>query len=404
MSGSFRHAVRSWPFLPALLSAACTPTPAPAPPDGAGPEPAIVVPSASSVTTAQPPPVESGVEAPAFSDDWVTFLQTPHPEFSSIEIQPGAPSAQPVPPSCAALHRRYVQAPDLAWFTCAKATTGETWAVVAWIGPLPPEGLFTHGRWRVVVERNGRVQEGPEQEYKIVLASGCTTPPACMVDQHYFGVTPPTVLWLVDLEGDGVSEAFALSFEQLTQAGPTEFAVTLWQLTSHGVALHDLSRSFRVFAAADCDGDHRPEVVYNPYAAHGLGDFRLRFGYLVRSSAEYWSLLGQFDAKGQWVTDGPLARAYAARHCRAAPGDPFSGPPGGWPGALHCAKLWGASSSKLAGLLRAACTSPKSEAAVTACKENRGALERMTKATLPLTLQAADAAAALPKGCFENYE
>jgi len=364
-----------------------------------------VVPPAANATTVVPLPLENGVDDQAFSDEWVTFLQTPHPEFSSIFIEPGAPLSKTVPPACAALYRRYVHAPDLALFACAKATTGETWAVVAWIGPLPPEDSFTtHGRWRVVVERNGLVQEGPEQEYEIVLATGCTTPPQCLMDQHYFGVTPPTDFWLVDLEGDGVSEAFALSFEKLTQAGPNEFAVTLWQLTSSGVALHDLSRSLRLFAAADCDGDHRPEVVFNPYAAPDLGDFRLHFGYWVRSSSEFWSLLGQFDEKGHWVTDGPLARAYAAGRCPAAPGDPFSGRPGGWPAALHCAKLWGEKSSRLTGLLRRACTHPRDEAAVMACKENRGALERMLKATLPLILRAGDASAAWPKGCFENYE
>lgn len=103
------------------------------------------------------------------------------------------------------------------------------------------------------------------------------------------------------------------------------------------------------------------------------------------------------------MTDGPLARAYAARHCPAAPGDPFSGGAGGWPAALHCAKLWGEKSSKLTGLLSQACANPRDEAVATTCKENRSTLERMSKAKLPLTLKAADAAVAWPKGCFENY-
>lgn len=392
----------------ALVSMGCTSSPPPVPPQP------VLVPAPEASRPAPVPPSAGEDEWDDYvpPDDWVTFRQTPHPEFTSIRIKPGAPLSKSAPPVCAALYRRYARAPDLAWFACAKATTGETWAGVAWIGPLPPEDSFTtRGRWRVVVDRNGRVQEGPEQKYEIVLGEGCETPPACFVGQHYTGVTPPTDFWLVDLDGDKVSEALALSYEALSQVGASESAVTLWQLTSSGggrgpgsVVLHDLSRSLRIFGAADCDGDHRPEVVVNPYATPDVGDFRLRFGNLVRSSSEFWSLLGQFDKTGQWVTDGPLARAYAAKQCPAAPGNPFSGRPSSWPAQLHCAKLWGANSRKLRAELRAACSQPRDEATATACSDNQAALERMAQATLPLTLQAADTAAAWPKGCFENYE
>lgn len=389
----------------------CAPSSPPAPPQTS--KPVASTSEASRAETAPSAAAENDWDDYVPPDEWVTFRQTPHPEFSSIAIRQGTPVPQSASPACAALYRRYVRAPDLAWFACAKATTGETWAVVAWIGPLPPRDSFrTHGRWRVVVDRNGRVQESPEQKYEVTLGEGCATPPACLAGQHYVGVTPPTSFWLVDLDGDKVSEAFSLSYEALSQVGASEFAVTLWQLTSSGdggrgvdsLVLHDLSRSFRIFAAADCDGDHRPEVVVNPYAAPDAGDFRLRFGNLVRSSSEFWSLLGQFDEDGQWVTDGPLARAYAARQCPVAPGNPFSGRASSWPAQLHCAKLWGADSAKLTAELRAACTQPRDEPTATACKDNRAALERMVQAKLPLTLRARDTAAAWPKGCFENYE
>jgi len=97
---------------------------------------------------APPPPARSAVstneaaraKALKFEDEWVTFVERPNPEFSAVNFEPAEAPPRDAPAPCTALYQSYgKKQKGLGDFSCAVAPSGEVWASVTTVGPLPAD-------------------------------------------------------------------------------------------------------------------------------------------------------------------------------------------------------------------------------------------------------------------------
>jgi len=320
-------------------------------------------------------------------------------------FQPGRPFPKDADAGCVSLYRHFQKAKGLANFTCARAPSGELWASVVTVELLPEDAqrASTPAQWRLAVQSGARISEGPPQHFDLIGGVPCVPddPPACLLPaQHFEGMRPPMGFRFADVDLDHRSEVFAISSEEVTTAGPFEFSITLWRFNASKVELHDLSQRGSIIGLAACAGDARPEIAYSPYRTAG-SDTRLRVLDRARFSSQYWSLLAEFGAHGELVTNGAAAQSYSRRDCTDPNPAPFTAPAHAWPQTLHCAKLWGTPPKQLLEVLASACKQPLDDEARNACRDNRAVLERMVQTPLPFVLSGAAAPKLLPEGCFD---
>jgi len=139
---------------------------------------AEVVSDASSPATAASP-VGTNEVAHAkvfkFEDEWVTFVEKPNPDLGAVSFEPGEALPQDAPAACVAMYQRYgKKQKGLGDFSCAVAPSGEVWASVTTVGPLPADAqkMPTRGEWRLVVQIEAKLLEGPLQRFGITLGEG----------------------------------------------------------------------------------------------------------------------------------------------------------------------------------------------------------------------------------------
>ncbi|HTQ05828.1 MAG TPA: hypothetical protein VMI54_18325 [Polyangiaceae bacterium] len=315
------------------------------------------------------------------------------------------PDVKALSAPCRSLYERFAKkVPGSFLFVCARAPSGETWSSVASLA-LPPneETQIVIGTWQLIVQSGAKVVKAAPAHFQLFAShsgGACQLDPEVCLDYgHYAGLLEPIGFVFVDVDGKPHSEAFVVGSEELENSQAQEVAITLWDLKGNALEMDELTRNAQVAGVADCDGDGLPEFALNPYRSQANA-FLFRYGPHYRGTSELWTELLTLGKGGGWSKDDALARRYAARLCPTEETAPFGRPPGNWPGAIHCAKLWG-HGSELAAALERACNAPRDDDTRMFCTDNRAALEHMVETDVPRLLPAPPAEP-LPRGCFDQ--
>ncbi|MGC4089263.1 MAG: hypothetical protein QM756_15530 [Polyangiaceae bacterium] len=304
---------------------------------------------------------ESLADAEPQNDEWATLIPgRPWPtaargetlyvsESSNLELE-----RAPSPEGRQRLKRAAERDRALLSISWARAPSGEVWTCLTHVEAQ--EEMVTQASWHLEVERASGVLRSEPRRFEI-NAGACRDNARDCLGTHRWGLSSPTQFWFVDLDGDRVTEAFALGTEERSTAQAHEYSFTLWQLGAKSLELHELSRRSALFGLRDCNGDGRPEVALNPYRTAG-DEFSVEYGYRRRASARNWSLLAEATPRGEFKVDGPLGLGYAKQLCPTVEAQPFQARAGLWAERVHCAKLWGASAEQLRQALESSLQRP----------------------------------------------
>lgn len=349
-----------------------------------------VAPAASPIEPAKPTPVpQAAIAAPVVPPaqvdcslsfqpprgQWEMYFGGPDRPNSAQEVSPDSANATPwALASCERLRKQGKAGQTLSCYQSTPPSSSGLWSVATFDRRASSDYLH----WQLIyTDGKGKTVKGER------FIAGNGDDPAIEAND---APTLPSVLSVVDLDGDGVQELMTGVSKWMDAGNHLANAVDIWAVKDGHIVRFAATAALWIIFARDVNDDGRPELMVDPYRV------LIGSGYSGwDTGSALWSTLVEIDPQGRVVDSASMSRAYAREMCPSPDGllEGLKGLDdeacvGGY---VHCANWWGLPDDQIVAALEAFCQRASLPGYLGLCTDSLASWVQMTSTALPFQLE-----------------